>query len=351
MTTARRTALQKSANSDLYSQVFNLLPDTPVGLTGWVESLHVAPIKALGMLDLQCAKILPTGMATEDGLVHDRGTMLAIRKPGQLSDDTDYDWQRFSQREAPMLAMTRMTYDPATQLLTLSGPNMEPLEFHQSLLDHLKGAPVVIRLSTNGDTLLLGIIQENVIINWVRRYLQKNGYKGATDQIVFLRREHDAAFAVDGEMHQRGHPAMTLFSDGDPVHVTNAETLSWMMRWLRNNHNGDFRNIPMRNFRPNIVLKGLPAVAEDVIRTIEFDGEEKLPFVLTCDCVRCAVTMIDAVTGTKPDGEPLTWLTQHRPHREDVPNKPTFGYNSLFHPMAYGKVLTVDMKFVVTEAQ
>ena len=53
----------------------------------------------------------------------------------------------------------------------------------------------------------------------------------------------------------------------------------------------------MERFRPNLVLEGLPAWAEDRIDTLSFEG---LTLKLVKPSVRCSIPSLDQLTGRPP---------------------------------------------------
>lgn len=68
--------------------------------------------------------------------------------------------------------------------------------------------------------------------------------------------------------------------------------------------------IPMGRFRPNLVVSGADAFAEDSWRTVRI-GEVTIDVVKPC--ARCATTTVDQATGTVPDtAEPLATLNTFR---------------------------------------
>jgi uncharacterized protein len=62
----------------------------------------------------------------------------------------------------------------------------------------------------------------------------------------------------------------------------------------------------MSRFRPNIVVEGVAAGAEDRASRLEVEGGLVLDLVKRCE--RCAVTTIDQATGSKTGKEPLATL-------------------------------------------
>lgn len=79
--------------------------------------------------------------------------------------------------------------------------------------------------------------------------------------------------------------------------------------------------LPMNRFRPNIVVKGSGAFAEDGWKRVSI-GDVDLGVVKHCG--RCQVTTTDQATGEVRGPEPLATLSTYRNHPEFGP---TFGMN------------------------
>lgn len=81
------------------------------------------------------------------------------------------------------------------------------------------------------------------------------------------------------------------------------------------------RPMDVRRFRPNLVISGCIAHAEDGWRRIAIGG---IAFDLVKPCSRCAFTTVDPDRGERDaDGEPLRTLTRYRRSGDGV----TFGMN------------------------
>ena len=94
-----------------------------------------------------------------------------------------------------------------------------------------------------------------------------------------------------------------LFSDGFPVLLTSTASVAALNAALPN-------PIDMTRFRPNVVMTGAPAWAEDRWRRIRI-GE--VVFRVAKPCARCAVTTVDQMTGERRDkSEPLRTLGRMR---------------------------------------
>jgi uncharacterized protein YcbX len=97
--------------------------------------------------------------------------------------------------------------------------------------------------------------------------------------------------------------AQTGFADAYPVLVTNTASLDALNRELSS-------PLGMERFRPNVVVTGAPAWAEDEWRVVQAGA---ITLDLVKPCARCAVITTDQRTGDKPDGPaPLSTLAASR---------------------------------------
>jgi len=113
--------------------------------------------------------------------------------------------------------------------------------------------------------------------------------------------------------------------DATPFHLTSEESLSDL-----NARAGT--SLPMNRFRPNLVVSGASAYAEDSWKTIAI-GDTVLQWVKAC--TRCVATTTDQVTGERTSPEPLTTLSKYRRHGSTV----VFGH--YFRPERWGRRLGV----------
>ncbi|GAA2390712.1 MOSC domain-containing protein [Dactylosporangium salmoneum] len=121
------------------------------------------------------------------------------------------------------------------------------------------------------------------------------------------------------------------FADGYPLLLTNEASLQAVNDWLA--EDGD-EPIAMTRFRPNVVISGAPAWAEDdwlgrriVIGDVTFRAPKP--------CDRCVLTTIDPETGEK-GRQPLRVLGKHR----RFPGGLLFGINLI--PDGRGKIAIGD---------
>lgn len=129
--------------------------------------------------------------------------------------------------------------------------------------------------------------------------------------------------------------APTTFTDGYPFLMISRASLAELNRRLP-------APIPMNRFRPNVVIDGVPAHAEDAMSLFDF-GEVVLRGVKLC--TRCATTTTDQFTGRlDPDQQPLRTLRTYR-HDRSLKGL-TFGQNCVIHSgagsrLAVGAALTI----------
>lgn len=105
------------------------------------------------------------------------------------------------------------------------------------------------------------------------------------------------------------------FVDAYPLLVTTESSLAELNRRMS-------APLPMERFRPNIVVAGSPAFAEDSWRLLRVGSVE---LELVKPCARCAITTVDQTSGERDGAEPLRTLRTFRRGSEGV----EFGWNAV----------------------
>jgi uncharacterized protein YcbX len=90
--------------------------------------------------------------------------------------------------------------------------------------------------------------------------------------------------------------------DATPFHLTSEESLADLNARART-------SLPMNRFRPNLVVRGASAYAEDSWRAVEV-GDTRLRWIKAC--TRCVATTTDQQTGERNSREPLLTLARYR---------------------------------------
>lgn len=126
----------------------------------------------------------------------------------------------------------------------------------------------------------------------------------------------DSVRQVDINYAQQGD--RTAFSDGFPVLITTQASLDDLNQRIEREHG---EPVPMARFRPNIVISGSEAYAEDNWQRIKING---MLVRIVKPCSRCVIPSIDFMTGLRGE-EPTRTLVKYR--KRD--NKIFFGQNAV----------------------
>lgn len=204
----------------------------------------------------------------------------------------------------------------ANQNLTLRVPGMEELTV--SFVD-FNDEQIAVEV---WDDTCLAFDCGDVLAKWLGDYLQTKCRLVRMDST--FRRQIDRDYSTRDEH--------VSFTDGFPLLLISEASLGDLNSKLD-------KPITMNRFRPNIVVRGCNAFAEDTWREIRI-GE--LTFEVVKPCARCVVTTIDPATG-ESEAEPLKTLATYR--RTDD-GKVMFGQN-VIHVKKSGVIRVGDEITVV----
>jgi len=98
------------------------------------------------------------------------------------------------------------------------------------------------------------------------------------------------------------------FADGFPLLLTSEESLAALNGWIAAGEKAAEGPLPMRRFRPSVVVSGAPAWAEDDWRRLRIGP---VTFRVAKGCARCVLTTIDPDTAVRGH-EPLFALARYR---------------------------------------
>jgi len=122
----------------------------------------------------------------------------------------------------------------------------------------------------------------------------------------------------------------TSFADGFPLLIISQASLDDLNSKLE-------LPIRMRRFRPNLVVEGCEAFAEDTWKLIRIN---EVTFRVVKPCSRCIITTINPETGKKTGSEPLKTLASYRKQG----NKVMFGQNIIHN--GFGVCTVGDEVFI-----
>ena len=229
-----------------------------------VQSLHYYPVKSCRGLDLQSARITATGFR------HDRRWMVVDSKGRFLT-----------QRRFPRMALVEC--DVSAQEVLLRAPGMSSLQVAESTtaLQTVRVWGFDGRAGDCGD----------VASRWFSEYL-----------------DYPCRLVVANEAWQRPVDAdydafntPVLFADGFPFLLISQASLDGLNERLA-------EPVEMARFRPNIVVNGCLAHAEDDWRKIRL-GELIMHIIKPCS--RCTIPQVDPATGERGT-EPTATLNSYR---------------------------------------
>jgi uncharacterized protein YcbX len=265
-----------------------------------VASLHVYPIKSCRGIAVDSFRV------TDTGPEWDRRWMI-VRQGGIF----------ITQRSHPAMATIAVALDGS--MLRLSAPGRAPLELP---VDHAGPSwPVVVWRSE-----CLGIDAGDEAAAWLTEVL---------GEPLRLVRQDPARRRFANPDYAGPDPHPVSFADSYPVLMISRASLEELNRRLP-------EPIPMARFRPNVVIDGVPAHAEDAMTRFRA-GAVVLRGIKHCD--RCAITTTDQETGARnPRQEPIRTLKTYRYDR--ALKGVVFGQNCVIESgvgerLAVGDTLTI----------
>ncbi len=245
-----------------------------------LSSISIYPIKSTAALDLQSATI------DARGLMHDRRWMIV-----------DPEGRFLTGRQ--LARMVLICADPRSDGLHLEAPSMPGLEVVAPDSDSE-------RLSvTVWDDVVDAACADAAADAWLSEFL------GRPVRLAMM----DAQSVRMVEPEPAGtHEHEVGFADGYPFLAISQGSLDGLNARLA-------APMSMQRFRPNLVIAGCAAHAEDSWQRIRIGAVE---FEAVKPCTRCVFTTVDPTLGVRdPSGEPLRTLKSYRRSDAGI----TFGMN------------------------
>ena len=241
-----------------------------------ISEINIYPIKSLKGIAMDAATV------EARGLRHDRRWML-----------TDLDGKFMTQREFPQMALIEVgvaddgLYVTADRFGTLE----IPLEPQTGNMSHV----------TIWRSVCPGEIYPAVVSEWFSDVL------GTDCQLVYM--PNDTRRSVN-PIFDQGKDIVS-FADGYPLMLLGEATLDDLNSRL------DVQ-LPMNRFRPNLVVNGSDAFAEDDWKRIRIGDAV---FRTTKPCERCVITTVEPTTGEFDGKEPLKTLSTYRVAKVVMPDR------------------------------
>jgi uncharacterized protein YcbX len=251
-----------------------------------LASIHIYPLKAGRAVDLSASAVEPWGLAGDR-------RWLVVDPAGRF----------VSQREEPALAGVTAAYPAAGADQLAAGPPLPTDAITLSAAGH-PTLKVTMPWAADGTEMVPVALWESRVRaaaagqeadDWLGRLLHRDV------RLVYLddptRREVDQDYGDPGDW--------VSFADGYPLLLTSISSLEALGDWLTEEGHPP---VPMNRFRPNVVVAGACAWAEDGWRRIRIGT---VTFRVAKPCGRCVVTTIDQATGQR-GRQPLELLGRRR---------------------------------------
>lgn len=249
-----------------------------------ISALNIYPVKSLAGISLQTSEL------DSMGLKYDRRWML-VSPEGKF----------LSQRQISKMALIKTKLDKEGQLtLSMQG---KPDHSVPCVTEFNVSMPVIIwddvvqakRVGDESDTWLSDVLDTSCHLVYI-----------SEDEI----RQCDLDYAKQGDR--------TGFSDGFPILLLSEASLADLNDRLD-------EPVTMQRFRPNIVVSGCDAFAEDQLKSFSISDVVMRGVKL---CSRCVITTVDPETGVRFNMQPLATLMKYRKSKAgNNSNKVFFGMN------------------------
>lgn len=267
---------------------------------GKVSELNLYPVKSCPGIPLQSARAESAGLVSEG--LYDRQWML-VRANGDF----------LSQRQYSKMALVRVSnhhdniHLDAPGQPTLVLPKNPPVDQSRLMMTRVWGLKV------------LGMDCGDEAARWFQTFLQAEGVRLVVSSGPMPKKDSSKMLKPWGNPAQPGD--LALFSDCGGYLVMNDASLEDLNGRLQN-------KVTFKSFRPNIVVSGSQAFAEDCWEEIRIGETNPLYFRMLDPCTRCILTTVNPDTGERnKDRQPLETLKKFRcmpPYGDD----PIFGVNA-----------------------
>ncbi len=256
-----------------------------------VSKINVFPVKSLKGISVKSA------LVEERGLKNDRRFMLIDEKRTFIT-----------QREFPILARFETQFNDDGFVVSFDDEQM----LIPNEIDSSEKINVKIWKST-----AKALVCNQQLNDWFSDKLKIN------TRLVFM--PDDSKRIVSPFYSIRKFKDIVSFADGYPVLLIGDESLADLNSKLET-------QVPMNRFRPNLVVSGSEAFAEDSWKRIKIG---KTIFRLMKPCARCVMTTIDQTKGEKQGTEPLKTLASYRTKNGKV----MFGQNLIAEN--FGEIINI----------
>lgn len=254
-----------------------------------LSEVNIYPIKSL------------KGIALQESIVEKRG--LRLDRRWML---TDPDGMFFTQREVPKMAAITVRVESGGLRVESEAAGALTIPFEPDL--GVRQQVIVWHSEVSG------LVYNGVVSEWFSDVLGRNC------QLVLMpettERHVSELFDTGGDI--------VSFADGYPLLIINESSLGELNERITKNSESpdasgtlELQSLPMNRFRPNVVVSGSEAFAEDKWAKIRI-GEAF--FRVVKPCARCVTTTVDQSKGEFDGKEPLKTLASFRMAKDVFPD-------------------------------
>ena len=236
-----------------------------------VSGIFIYPVKGLGAISLVESMITPRG------LKHDRRFLVV-----------DANNEFVTQREYPKMATVWVEIEG--DKITFSAPDIDSVTFPAE--------------PNEAPTRMVRVWASHVAAQAVSSEADQwlSAYLGFDARLVYM--PDSSKRAVNPDFGKPGD--IVSFADGYPLLIASEASLADLNSRIVGNGGAA---VPMNRFRPNVVIKGCEAFAEDKLGEIRIGNAI---FRAAKLCARCQVTTTDQAAGEVRGPEPLQTLATYR---------------------------------------
>ena len=222
------------------------------------------------------------------------------------------DGSFITQRQAPVLATITpqlvfangSAAQPTSLLLTRDGGRQPPITLRVLTSDDDAAALRTVRIW--GQQVQRAVDQGDAVAAWLCAALEEPDVRLVYMDAACARELRDSKYAPLDDPALADSAGIVSFTDGFPLLILGEASVADL-----NTRTSSV--IAVNRFRPNIVVRGAPAFAEDGWRLLHVNG---IPLRGVKRCSRCRITTIDQERGEGPDdplnSEPLKSLQVYR---------------------------------------
>ena len=319
------------------------------GAAAWsVKSLWIYPIKSCRGVELEAGTVTGTGMEYDRQFSFAQlSSKFPVSANTPQEEKAKHNWKFMTQRSLPSMATIKTEVwvpDPSSPTYSERHPNVQSRGVLVVKFPHIQFEEGFMGKAKDLLALVFGQPEREVHVpyNPSREQISEKGYavddveiwKDKPRSLIIASTEKDdlwiqelrsylgitnhlALFRVSNDDQPRevyrcaprkevlGYQPTVAFQDAYPLHILNLASVRDVESKLQKGS----PTLSARNFRPNIVISGGGAYAEDSWKRIEIGG---FPYHVSCRTVRCLLPNVNPITGEKHGSEPNRTLKDFR---------------------------------------